>query len=84
MIKIAVYYHTEETDKLTELGLEDKISMEDFELRDVCFFNIDCIYERCDGDTNIFSGGQHFLSPVKVDEIINKLNNNKNGKLYRL
>ena len=37
MIKLKVYYHTEETDKLTELGLEDKIENEDFELRDVYF-----------------------------------------------
>ena len=74
MIKLKVYYHTEETDKLTELGLEDKIETEDFELRDVYFVNIDSFYERRDGDTAIFSGGTQYLTPVKVDEILNKLN----------
>jgi hypothetical protein len=74
MIKLKVYYHTEETDKLTELGLEDKIANEDFELRDVYFVNIDSFYERRDGDTSIFSGGTHYLTPIKVEEIINKLN----------
>jgi hypothetical protein len=71
MIKIPIYFHTDETFNLKQLGLDDKIKDNDFQIKEVTFYNINAITKDSDNpnETIIYCNGYTFYSPLSIEQI---------------
>jgi len=70
------YFHTEETAKLEELELYEKIRNEDYDVRDIRFYQVAAIAPHGDGGTKVYLGETCFHCVYdfeKVEAIINNL-----------
>lgn len=70
MIIIPIYYNTESTTTLNDLGIEYNLS--DCDIRDVIFLHINVIGRYIEDDiegTTIYANGREFISPLKINEV---------------
>jgi len=70
MVIIPIYYNTESTTTLNDLGIEYNLS--DCDIRDVIFLQINAIGRYIENDiegTTIYANGVEFISPLKINEI---------------
>jgi hypothetical protein len=70
MVIIPIYYNTESTKTLNDLGIEYNLS--DCDIRDVIFLHINVIGRYIEDDiegTTIYANGREFISPLKINEI---------------
>jgi len=73
-LKIKCYFNTPETSSLEDLGLDP--SIDDAELREVFFFNIDIIKPYKEKEkwlTIIQVGGAQYITPLKYSELVSLL-----------
>lgn len=69
-IRIPIIYHTPESLTLEGLGIESN-DLSSLDVRDGIFFNIDAVVPRTTDDrTSIYSGGDSFISPLTIDEVL--------------
>jgi hypothetical protein len=70
MVIIPIYYNTESTKTLNDLGIEYNLS--DCDIRDVIFLHINVIGRYIEDDiegTTIYANGREFISPLKINEV---------------
>ena len=70
MVIIHIYYNTESTTTLNDLGIEYNLS--DCDIRDVIFLHINAIGRYIEDDiegTTIYANGVEFISQLKINEI---------------
>lgn len=72
MIKIPIYFHTDETEQFNDLGI--KFTLSDAETRIMRFLDITCYTEGKDPDEDkpfslIYAGGEFFECPLSVDQL---------------
>lgn len=72
---IPILYNTENTTQKDNLGL--KVAREDYDVRNVIFYNIDSVGDSLDdegfpdGGCSINSGGELYFSPLSKEEVDN-------------
>jgi hypothetical protein len=72
MIKIPIYFHTDETEQFNDLGI--KFTLSDAETRVMRFMEITAYTEGKDPDEDkpfslIYAGGEVFESPLSVEQL---------------
>jgi hypothetical protein len=71
-IILPVYFQTEETESLKDLGLPEP-DVSDYDVRDGVFYNIDAIVPYVDAQdvvrTEVFAGSHNFICPMSPKEV---------------
>lgn len=78
MIQLPIFYNTDETAHLEDLGIDTKLS--DCDVKQIYFINIDAVstYEECMKEyAKIHCNGTTFISTLTVDEVVLLIKNIK-------
>ncbi len=68
ILKLPIFFHTEETSSLEDMGLESSVNS--CEVENVIFYHIDAIHAFKEKDkTTIISSGQTFICNLPVEEV---------------
>lgn len=72
-VKLPIYYHTDESSLLDDLGIEQEDSFEKMEVREMIFYNINAIAKYIENEKEvacrIFSNGDAFLCKLLFEEV---------------
>lgn len=74
-LHLSIFFFTEETHSLEKVGITTSLEMN--ELREMTFYNVDCIAPHIDGDKEycaIHSGGKEFICNLSYVEVNKRIN----------
>ena len=68
-IRIPIIYHTNESIAMEKMGID--LPLDELDVRDMVFFNIDCIGTRTtDGRTCVTVGGSEYICPLPMKDVL--------------
>jgi hypothetical protein len=77
-IRLPIYFDNDNTTKLRDCGIDYDLNKCD--IKEVIFYNIDCLEPRNEGGTFIYSGGDRFLSNLGMEQLNNIILNERISK----